>query len=447
MAKVAQRWTDHEFADLDLGDSRLNKRAKVLMERFSASPEASIPAACDGWSETVAAYRFLRNTDVDWRDILAPHWARTEERMRAHPVMLCIQDTTELDFNGQEAAEFGPLNYEARRGMYVHPTYAVTPEREPLGVLDAWMWAREERDADGVRPGQKESRRWVEGYERIAEMAAHMPDTRLVYLADREADMVEMMRRACDLGTPADWLVRAKHNRCLPDEDGEKLWAHTTNGAALGEITFTMPARGTQKSRSVRQQLWARAVEISDGKRGRIKATCIVAREVDAPKGVKPLEWRLLTNRTASTADQVVELIDWYRARWEIEIYFHVLKNGCEVETLQLGAIDRVERALALFMVVAWRITYLMRLGRNCPDLDATLFFSADEIRGTYLLTKQPKPPQPPRLNEVVRLIARIGGFLGRKNDGEPGVKTIWRGLDQVMTAAQTLQALRDEGD
>ena len=443
MTKAAQRWTDDEFAGLDLGDIRLNKRAKILMERFAAHPEASIPAACDGWSETVAAYRFLSNTDVDWRAILEPHWVRTQERMRAHPVMLCIQDTTELDFNGQETAGLGPLNYEARRGMYLHPTYAVTPGREPLGVIDAWMWARESRDADGVRPGQKESTRWIEGYERIAEMAAQMPQTRLVYLADREADMVAMMRRARELNTPADWLVRAKHNRCLPD--GEKLWNYTTEGAALGEIAFTMPTRGTKKARPVRQQLWARAVEIADGKGGVINATCIIAREIGTPHGVKSIEWRLLTNRTVSGADQVTELIDWYRARWEIEIYFHVLKNGCEVETLQLGAVDRVERALALFMVVAWRVTYLMRLGRTCPDLDASLFFSADEIRGTYLLTKQQKPTHPARLNEVIRLIAQLGGFLGRKSDGEPGVKTIWRGLDQVMTAAQTLQALREE--
>jgi len=444
MTEVKQGWTDHEFAELDLGDARLNKRAKVLMERFSANPEGSIPSACDGWTETVAAYRFLRNTDVDWRDILAPHWQRTQERMRAHPVMLCIQDTTELDFNGQQADGLGPLNYEARRGMYVHPTYAVTPEREPLGMLDAWMWAREKRGTDGVRPGQKESTRWIEGYERIAEMAASLPNTRLVYLADREADMVAMMRRAAELGTPADWLVRAKHDRCVPDEDGMKLWDFTSSGAALGEIAFTMPTRGTHKARPVRQQLWARSVDISDGKRGRIKVTCIVAREIDAPAGTKPLEWRLLTNRTATSAAQVVELIDWYRARWEIEIYFHVFKNGCEVETLQLGAIDRIERALALFMVVAWRITYLMRLGRTCPDLDATLFFSPDEIRGAYLLAKKSKPPQSPKLNEVIRLIAQIGGFLGRKSDGEPGVKTIWRGLDQVMTAAETLQALRE---
>lgn len=146
------------------------------------------------------------------------------------------------------------------------------------------MWAREKRDAGGVRPGQKESTRWIEGYERVAEMAAEMQDTRLVYLANREADLVALMRRARELGTPADWLVRAKHNRCLPEADGNKLWDHATAGQALGEIAFTMPGREKQKARTVRQQLWARAVDIADGsKAGRIAATCVLAREMNAP--------------------------------------------------------------------------------------------------------------------------------------------------------------------
>lgn len=325
---------------------------------------------------------------------------------------------------------------------YLHPTYAVTPTREPLGVLDAWMWARAKRGKDGVRPGQKESARWIEGYERVAEMAATLPGTRLVYVADREADVVALMRRARDLDTPADWLVRATHNRSV--DVGEKLWEHTCSGTALGEISFTMPAREDQKARAVRQQLWARQVEIADGKGGRLGVTCVVAREVGAPAGSEPVEWRLLTNRPIETVEQAVELIEWYRARWEIEIYFHVIKNGCKVEALQLSAIDRIERALALFMVVAWRVTYLMRMGRTCPDLDAALFFDPDEIRGAHLLTKKKMPALPPTLNEIVRLIAQVGGFLGRKSDGEPGVKTIWRGLSQVHAAAETLRALRD---
>jgi hypothetical protein len=444
LATGSQRWTEQEFAGLDLGDGRLNKRAKILMERFAANPTASIPMACNSWSETCAAYRFLGNADVEWRDMMEPHLVQTQKRMSAHPVVLCLQDSTELDFNGQEASGLGPLNYEARRGMYLHPTYAVTPQREPLGVTDAWMWAREDRDKDGIRHGQKESARWREGYERVAEMAVDMPGTRLVYVADREADLVEMMARAQEMGAPADWLVRAKHNRCLPDGDGAKLWAYTTAGEAAGEITFTLPARDKQKARKVRQQLWAREVNISNGKADAVKATCIVAREIDAPKGVKAVEWRLLTNRSAQTLEEIIELIDWYRARWEIEIYFNVLKNGCKVEALQLSAIDRIERALALFMIVAWRVTYLMRAGRTCPDLDAALFFDPDEIRGAYLLAKKPLPSAAPCLNEVLRLIAQLGGFLGRKSDGEPGVKTIWQGLQRVMDVATALQSMRE---
>jgi len=440
---ATKSWVAEEFAGMDLGDERRNKRAKTLMERLSANPTASIPMACKGWAETIAAYRFLGNDEVDWRGIMAPHWAQTEQRMSAHAVVLCLQDTTELDFNGQEIAGLGPLNYEARRGMYLHPTYAVTPQREPLGVLDAWMWAREARDETGVRGGPKESSRWIEGYERVAELADKLPASRLVYVADREADLVELMARAHTLGTPADWLVRAKHNRCLPE--GQKLWAHTCAGEPLGEIVFTMASRHGQKARKVRQQLWARRLDLPAGNTAKVAVTCVVAREIDAPAGTKPVEWRLLTNRAAPAVADVIELIDWYRARWEIETFFHVIKNGCHVEALQLSGLDRLERALALFMVVAWRIGHLMRTGRTCPDLDAALFFDPDEIRGAYLLNKKKPPSRPPRINEVLRLIAMLGGFLARKGDGEPGVKTIWLGLQRVMDAATTIQALRGE--
>ena len=417
------------------------------METFAAKPKASIPEACDNWTETHAAYRFLANEEVTWDGILAPHWARTMERMATQKVVLCIQDTTELDFSGQDIDGLGPLNYEARRGMFVHPTYAVSLEREPLGLLDGWMWAREARDADGKRPASvKESERWIEGYERVAEQAAQLPDTRLVYVADREADMMGMIRRAHQLETPADWLVRAKHDRCLASGEGKRLWSETTADMPLGEISFVMAGRGKQKkARQVRQQIWAKRILLRDGKRGKVETTCIVAREVATPTGIKPVEWRLLTNRRAETLADASELIDWYRARWEIEIFFNVLKNGCEVEELQLSAMDRLERALALFMVVAWRIAYLMRKGRTCPDLDATLFFDRDEIRAAYLLNKK-KPPAAPGMNEVLRMVARVGGFLARKHDGEPGVKTIWRGLQDVQVSAQTIRTLREMG-
>jgi hypothetical protein len=431
-------WATEEFKDIDLGDKRLNKRAARLAEQLAAKPSASIPSACGGWAETQAAYRFLAQPELSWEDILSPHWRNAEARMGEQEVVLCIQDTTELDFNGQSTLGLGPLSFEAQRGMYLHPTYAVTTDREPLGVLDAWMWAREPKDADGVRPGEKESARWIDGYERVAELAAKLPATRLVYVADRESDIVALMAKARDLGHRADWLIRSQHNRALPD--GGKLWDAATTAPALGGIRFTLPARKGQPAREVRQQVWAQRVSLRDGQGAVLEATCLVAREVGAPAGVPPVEWRLLSNREAGTFEQAVELIEWYRARWEIEMFFHVLKNGCRVEALQLATVQRLERALALFMVVAWRIARLMRLGRTCPDLEAELFFEAAEWNAAFILNKKPLPKTPPRLNEVIRLVAKLGGFLGRKGDGEPGVKTLWLGLQRVMDFAAGLR-------
>ena len=424
-----------EFAGAALGDERLNQRLVKLATRFADKPTASIPGACEDWSETQAAYRFFEQSSdqkrqLGWQDILAPHMACTEARMRQHPVVLCLQDTTELDFNGQETAGLGPLSHEAQRGMYLHPTYVVTPDREPLGVTDAWMWAREAKGDDGQRPGILESRRWIEGYQRIAETAPEMPDTRLIYVADREADILELMQCAHHLGTPADWLIRSQHNRALPD--GGKLWASVLAATPLGEIEFTMASRQGQAARDVRQQLWARPVSLTDGRGGQLSVTCLIAREINAPAGCKPVEWRLLTNRVADGFAAAIELIDWYRCRWEIETFFHVLKNGCRVEALQLGNVAKLELALAVYLVVSWRLARLVKLGRTHPDLEASALFTETEWKGAYILAKKAIPKKPPTTRELVRQIAMLGGFLGRKGDGEPGVKTLWFGMQRL---------------
>ena len=135
-----------------------------------------------------------------------------------------------------------------------------------------------------------------------------------------------------------------------------------------------------------------------------------------------------------------MELIDWYRARWEIEMLFDILKNACRIEALQLEHVEKLERAIAMYLVVAWRIAHLMRLGRTCPDLDASRFFDWAEIRAAYMRSKA-GPPAAPTLNEVMRLIAGFGGFLARKGDGEPGVQTIWKGLRKIRIAAEALRA------
>jgi hypothetical protein len=441
-----EAWAMEEFAGATLGDERLTKRLVKLATRFADKPTASIPGACADWSETQAVYRFFEQSSeqkrkLGWQDILAPHIERTEARMRQHPVVLCLQDTTELDFNGQETIGLGPLSYEAQRGMYVHPTYAITPDREPLGVTDAWMWAREPKGTDGERPGMLESQRWIEGYQRIAETALEMPETRLVYVADREADLLGLMQCAHQLGTPADWLIRSKHNRCLPA--GGKLWATILAGAPLGGIEFEMPARQGQAARRVQQAVFASKVSLPDGQGGLLSVTCLIAKEINAPAGCKPVEWRLLTNRTAKSFEAAIELIDWYRSRWEIETFFHVLKNGCRVEALQLGSMAKLELALAVYLVVSWRLARLVKLGRTHPDLEASLLFTEAEWKGAYILAKKAIPKAVPTIRDVVRQIAMLGGFLGRKCDGEPGVKTLWLGMQRLRDFVEGMEHMQ----
>ena len=437
-------WAAQEFETLDLGDARLNRRAVLLAERLAQKPGASIPNACHNWSETVAAYRFLSHEDVSWDDVMQAHWQASEQRIGQHPVVLCLQDTTELDFNAQQTTGLGPLSYEAQRGLYLHPTYVVTPDREPLGVTNAWTWARQFKAADGTRAGVLESTRWIESYERVAEQALRLPHTRHICVADRESDIMALLVRARELDHAADYLVRSQHNRALPE--GGKLWEKVGQAPVLGHVRFDLPAGRGRKARAVKQEVRVERVTLNDGAKGQVQVTCVVAAEIDAPAGVKPVLWRLLTNRQASTLEQACALNDWYRARWEIELFFLVLKEGCRVERLQLGDSERLQTALALYMVIAWRINRLMRLGRALADLPADLVFESDEWKAAFILNKKPVPKQVPELNTVIRLIAQRGGFLARKGDGQPGAKSIWLGMQDVAVFVEGIRYARQAG-
>jgi len=222
-----------------------------MLHSFSEKPTMSIPGACNGWAETQAAYRFLAHEEIEWTDILAPHQQQTHARIREQPVVLCIEDTTELDFNGQQIDGLGRLSYDAQRGMYLHPTYAITPQRVPLGVLNLHMWAREAKSEETKKaaknpamPAQeKESARWIKGYEHVAALAETLEATQLVYIADREGDIMDLMATARDMGHPADWLIRSQHNRVLPTPEEKKLWESVEAQEPIAEICFALKSR------------------------------------------------------------------------------------------------------------------------------------------------------------------------------------------------------------
>ena len=445
---MPMNWSATELNDLDLGDARLKKRAIQMLDVMMKSPQSSLPKAFQSWSKTLAAYRFLSNESVTYEALVAPHYEATECRIRQQdsPVILCIQDTTELDFNGQGTEGLGRLSYDSQRGMYLHPTLCITPERLPLGITDAWMWSRGlTKSADQANPDVKESHRWIEGYERVAEMAQRCPGQRLVYLGDRESDFYDLLRRAQQLDYPADFVLRAQHNRALGDDT--KLWDSIEQQSVLTCITFTKPRKPGEKSRKVIQEIKTLRYTLRPKSKHPMTLTLVQAKEINPPAGKPPLIWRLVTNRVVSNAQQACEILDWYRARWEIEMFFDVLKVGCRVEKLQLDTKERLEKALAMYMMVAWRVMFLMRLGRTCPDLPADLVFDPVEWKVSFRLGEKALPEGIPTLNQVIRNLAMLGGFLGRKGDGEPGSKSIWIGYSRVLDCIHGIQIASEWAD
>jgi len=178
-----------------------------------------------------------------------------------------------------------------------------------------------------------------------------------------------------------------------------------------------------------------------------VTVTALLATEPQPPAGEEPLDWLLLTNLTVDTPEQAIEKLAWYLCRWQVEVYFKVLKSGCRVEQLQLEKRKRLEPALAFYMIIAWRVLYLTMLGRDCPQMPCDAVFADEEWKAVYLVTqRKPPPEQPPSLDMMVRMVATLGGFLNRKSDGFPGPKTLWIGLQRVPDFVLALEAQRSIG-
>lgn len=451
-------WAAAETRSADLGDERLNRRLALVLRRLADQPGKSIPAALRGWGETQAAYRFFDNEKVTPEKVLAPHREATLQRAQQHPVVLCVQDTSELDFTSRVKTQgLGPLNYEATRGINIHPMLALTPEGLCLGVLDLWQWVRDASDHGGKdrqnrlwRPlEQKESLRWVEGYRTVNAFQEQLDQTQLVYMADRDSDLFELFA-AAEQGK-ADWLIRAAQNRAL--QGGGLVWETVGQSPILGQVEFDLPAGRGRSARRVVQSLRAARVMLRapyrpDKKLAAVEVTAILASEENPPAGEDPVEWLLLSNLPVESFEEACEKVQWYLCRWQIEVYFRILKSGCKVEQLQLQSRERIEVALALYVIVAWRVLYLTRLGRTVPELSCEVAFSPQEWKAVYIVCKRQKPPsQPPRLVEILTLVAGLGGFLARKGDGPPGAKTIWIGLQRTRDFVLALEALGALGD
>jgi Domain of unknown function (DUF4338)/Transposase DNA-binding/Transposase Tn5 dimerisation domain len=439
-------WAQEEFGAAKLGDVRLNARLLSLARDFYAKPRAQIPQACGSRAKAKAAYRFFDHASTTMDAILQAHYEASCARIAAHPVVLAVQDTTSLNYNTQPAIEnLGPIGSRADTwlGLMVHDTMAFTPEGLPLGLVDVQCWARD-AEAFGKKHQrrslpieQKESYKWLKSVQAAARLQARCPNTRVVSVGDREADIFELFDLARTLECAPRLLVRAEQNRALTAEQG-RLWEHLPQQPLAGYQDLQVPRRQKRPARIAKMAISYAQVELAAPQRkARFKPVtvwAVWAREMEAPAGIEALEWMLLTTCAIESFEQAIEKIAWYAARWGIEVYHRTLKSGCQIETRQLGAADRIEACLAIDMVVAWRILHLTKLGREHPDVPCTVYFSEMEWKAllTYINRNPVLPDQPPTLREATRMVASLGGFLGRKCDGEPGTQTLWLGLQRL---------------
>ena len=449
-------WIIEELETVEMSDKRLPSRYSLVLERLSEKPGASIPAACKDWAETIGAYRFFKNDSVTPEKILQPHREATINRIGEHKVVLMIQDTTELDYTGKnDIKDLGSLTYENRRGLLLHATLAITPERVCLGAIDG-QFLREGSEANQAEikhPNQrpieeKESYRWVEGYRLCAEVAEQVPDTMVVMVGDRECDIYEVFQEAAKYSHRAEWIIRSSQNRRLDGEVDKsrrgiiKLWESVEKSPELGRTEFTLPKSHVRKAKKVIASVKAKRLRLYPPNRKGMKlavveVSVIMLKEINPPKGEEPIEWIILTSLPVNTLEEALTIIQWYVCRWQIEIYFRILKSGCKVQELQLEWADRIKPAVALYMIIAWRIFYYLMLGRKYPNLPCDAVFEEQEWKSVYVIVKAKEPPQEaPQLGEMINMIAKLGGYLGRKHDGPPGPKTLWIGFQRMADFA-----------
>lgn len=459
-------WALSEFGIVDFCDKRLSNRLLKLSDSFAKSPESSINRACENWGQTKAAYRFFQNDNVDESKILDAHASKTIVRASNYEKILAIQDTCYISYkNHKKATGLGIIasrvnskttNFRTH-GLIMHTSFAITTEGLPIGLLDQTISSRPEvakeikelkkrTHNNGVSIEDKESMRWLQSLKRSNSLG--LKNTKIITICDREGDIYELFELACREKNSV--LIRAGQNRMVnkksicSKKNGQKLWDVAKNFPCRGEIKISIPAKDDKPARqavlsisfgSFTMHPSRNNVNRKTKKSPGLKLSLVYALEKDVPDGLESLEWMLLTDLTVNNFEEALEKIRWYCLRWRIEVFHKILKSGLKVEECRLQTADRLRRYLTMMSIIAWRIFFITLIARDDPQLPCTAILGVEEWKVLYSKMHSGKkyPSEPPTIKEVVLWVAKLGGFLGRKNDGEPGPMVLWRGWKRLF--------------
>lgn len=447
-------WADWEFEGLAVGDVRRKRRTIKVARALAERPGHSIPQACESWADTEGAYRLFENEHVPAEAILEEHYRHTALRAANEPMVLVIGDATELDYSGLRMTEgLGSMSTKNGSGLHLFDVLVANVANQPLGLIDAKFWARDPATKGKTKERakkptcEKESQMWLDG---LAHAQKRLPEgLPFVYVADAEADIFDLF--AAPRREGVHLLVRARGGKRRVEHPSVWLEDAVRSVEPCGRFTIQVGRGGNRREarlanlviRFARLTALAPAGSVAPLAES-VDLYVVLAEEEGTPDGEQPIHWLLITTLPVTSFEEARRRTEQYARRWLIERYHYTLKSGCRVEDLQLSTAGQLIRAVSLMAVVAWRITWLMHEARLHPHEPCTSILSDYEWKALYAYhyPTLPMSAKPPTLREAVRLIARIGGFLARKGDGEPGVKTIWLGFAELERLAHLYRSL-----
>lgn len=429
-----------------LPDKRLQTRLEHMLDCFSASPDSTIPEATSDRNHMDAAYNFFKNERVSPPKILASCLNDTLDNLDGCDRVLVVQDTVDHNFSAlEQTTGLGYTDGHQTRGLKQHAALAVRPDGLVAGLLTQQTWARpfsgkgkaakrRQRDAQ-----DKESYRWQ---DHACAARSVLPESMtVVHIADREADIYQWF--ACERPANTHLLVRvAQANRVVvhgPDGASSKLGLVVAAQPVLGQHVITVPRADERPTRQATLSIRVAFMELEPPRHAknrsqlpRVPVWVIEAREENPPAGATPVHWRLVSTEAINSLEEAIRGIAEYVLRWLIERYHFTIKSGFQVEQLQLTTAERLANALAVYSQAAVRVMRLTYLGRSEPESEASREFRAEELEVLQAerdrRTKRSCGPVV-KIGEAVVMVAKLGGHLGRKGDGPPGLKVLWRGL------------------
>jgi Transposase DNA-binding/Transposase Tn5 dimerisation domain len=443
------RWAQQQWGGAALGDARRTRRAVQLGATLASRPEASLPQQTGSWGELKSAYRLLHEPDVTHAALSEPHWQATRQQARQTHTVLFVQDTSELDFTAHpQTKDLGWIGNTGGRGFFLHSCLAVRPAAGPeiLGLAAQQVWTRHEvkkgtetRTARAKR--RKESDVWAEIVEAIGPAA---PGQQWVSVSDRASDIFSFVRRARAQGWHGLW--RVGQNRLVRTGSGKvvKLLDWARRLPTQTETVVELRGRDGQPPRTVHLQVAWRAVQLCPPRNGPERSQEPVAgwcvRCWEPGKRTNALEWVLFTTVPVTDAASARERIEWYRERWVVEEYHKALKTGCAIEQRQLRSAQGLRALLGLLAIVAVRLLQLRTVARTAPETLATQVVEPEFVETVVRFRGGSADRM--TAEQFWRAVAGLGGFLGRKGDGDPGWQTLWRGWQRLQDLCWGLHQL-----